>query len=302
MKFEKFVIGMNQKGKEIKFVCDESKLSDNFGKNPEAPHFLTRVFFKKEVLDKYYGKPSKYSINDGYLFYTREDGINEWGMPLDNNARTCVMVYLGDLGKLPNEEQKHWQIYNVLKGDFSSVSVMRDFKAEPCSPTEPGLFFKERFESFNSNWKTKFGWEFFKKLRKEDEHHLKTLRVPNNEQKEFDEVVLSLNKIIIDSLNIGEMEKNLNFDKEDKPISILQKYLEQRHQINFPQMIKFWKNLQNLRSSGSAHRKGDNYNKAYKKFDKGCLSKTFEGILIGAITALNTINNKILKPEKVHNE
>ena len=297
MKFEKFIIGTNEKGKEIKFTCDESKLANFFGANQDAPNFLTRIFFKKEVLDKYYGKPSKYSIKDGYLLYTREDGVNEWGIAIDNNAKNCVAVYLGDLGRMPYEEQQHWKLSNIKNGEGSVVSYIRDYQAEFCSPTEPALFFKERFKIFNGNWKKKFGWELFKPLRKEDEHHYKTLRIPNNEQKEFDEVVLSLNKIIIDSLNVEEMKKNLASDEDDKSISILQKYLEQKHKVNVPLMMDFLKNLQNLRSSGSAHRKGDNYAKAYKKFEKEDLSKTFENILIKSIMMLNTIEHRVMRDE-----
>jgi len=45
----------------------------------------------------------------------------------------------------------------------------------------------------------------FKPLAEEDGHYFKTLRVPlTKEQKEFDEQVLALTKIFIDSLN----EKN----------------------------------------------------------------------------------------------
>lgn len=288
MRFEEFIFKDNN-GKKVTFTCDESKLANLFGKNAEAPNFLTKVFFKKEVLDKYYGKPSKFSINDGYLIYVRDDGINEWMLPIDNNAEGCVIVYLGDLGKLPNEEQKYWKLYNITVGNSSAVSFIRDYQAEFCSPTEPALYFKEKFKVFNNVWKKKIGWDLFKSLSEEDEHHLKTLRVPNNEQKEFDEVVLSLNKLIIDSLNVKEMKKNLIFDREDKSISILQKYLEQKHNVRSPQMIEFLRNLQDLRSKGSAHMKGDDYKKVYEKFNKGDLSKTFENILVKSIATLNTI-------------
>lgn len=293
MRFEKFTF-LDASGNKINFTCDESKLANLFGKNADAPSFLTKVFFKKEVLDKYYGKPSKYSINDGYLFYVRDDDVNEWGMPIDNNAEDCVMVYLGDLGKLPNEEQKHWRLYNITEGKGSPVAFMRDIQAEFCSPTEPALYFKEKLEIVNDKWKKKFGWELFKSLNKEDEHHIKTLRIPNKEQKEFDELILSLNKIIIDSLNIKEMRKGLSFNKDDKSISILEKYLKRKHNFSSSQMIDFLKNLQSLRSKGSAHRKGSNYKKAYEKFIKENLSKTFENIIIQSITMLNTLENKIL--------
>jgi len=293
MKFEKFKF-KDGAGKEVKYTCDESKLANLFGANSNAPSLLTKVFFKREVLDKYYGKPSKYSIDDGYFFYIRDDGVNEWGMPIDNNAEDCVMVYLGDLGKMPYEEQQHWKIHNITNGNSSPVSFTRDFQAEFCSPTEPVLYFKERLEIFNGKWKKRFGCDLFKPLSKEDEHHLKTLRAPDEEQKDFDEIVLSLNKLIIDSLNVAEIKKGIALDENEKSISILQKYLEQKHNISFPKMIAFLKDLQNLRSSGSAHRKGDNYKKAYKKFDKGSLSETFRDIVVKSIMLLNTIDNRIL--------
>lgn len=288
MRFEKFAF-KDINGKEIKSTCDESKLGNNFGANSGKPHFLTTIFFKKEVLDKYYGRPSKYSINDGYLFYVRENGVNEWGMPIDNNAKECVMAYLGDLGKIPYEEQQHWKLHNILEGKSSLVSFKRDFKVESCSPTEPALFFKEKLEIFNENWRNKFRWSLFRQLDKGDEHHFKSLRVPGNEQKEFDELVLSLNKIIIDSLNVVKMKQGLTFEKNDKSISVLDKFLQQKFKWSSPQLIYFLRNLQDLRSTGSAHGKGESYKRAYKKFDKSSFSKTFENILIGAITLLNTL-------------
>ena len=292
MKFEKFKF-KNKQGKIIEFTCEESKLANFFGANPSAPNFLTHIFFKKEVLDKYYNKPSKYSVRDGYFSYG-----NKWGINIDNNASGCVMVYLGNLGRLPLKEQQYWKLYNILKGSASLTSFKRDFQAEYCSPTEPALYFKEKLEIFNENWEKKFGWDIFKPLSKDDGHHLKTLRIPDNEQKEFDELVLSLNKVVIDSLNVAEIKKDLSFEKEDKSIAILKKYLEQKHKVSFPQMIEFLKDLQNLRSMGSAHRKGNDYKKAYEKFDKGNLSKTFENILIKSVTMLNTIERRICENEK----
>ncbi len=292
MKFEKFKF-KNKEGKIIEFTCKESELANFFGANPNAPYFLTPIFFKKEVLDKYYNKPSKYSVRDDYFSLG-----SKWGINIDNNASGCVMVYLGDLGRLPSKEQQYWRLYNILEGNVSPTSFKRDFQAEFCSPSEPSLFFKEKFEIFNNKWRKELNWNLFKPLAKEDEHHLKTLRVPDNEQKEFDELVLSLTKIIIDSLNISEMKKNLSFDKGDKSVDIFNKFLQQKFRLNSPLLIDFLRNLQNLRSKGSAHRKGEDYKEAYKKFDKKSLSKTFENILIHSITMLNTLEKGVLKDEK----
>ena len=34
-----------------RFTCEESKLGNYFGANPDAPHYLTPVFFKPAVLE-----------------------------------------------------------------------------------------------------------------------------------------------------------------------------------------------------------------------------------------------------------
>ncbi len=286
--FEKFKI--KQEDKITEYTCNESELANFFGANPNAPHFLTHVFFKKEVLDKYYNKPSKYSVVDGYL----SEG-SKWGINIDNNTEECIIVYLGDLGRLPYEEQQYWKLHNITEGKISQTSFKRNIQAEFCSPTEPALVFKEKLGLFNGKWMDKFNWDLFRPLNEEDKHNLKILKIPDNEQKEFDEVVLSLNKIIIDSLNISEMKKDLTFESMDNSITILEKYLLQKHYLNSPEMFSFLRSLQKLRSKGSAHRKGSDYNSLYKKFDKGDFSKTFRDILIKTIQVLNTIEAKVLK-------
>jgi len=295
IKYKRFIIGKDSKGKVIEFTCDEKKLSNYFGLNPNAPHFLTHVYFKKEVLDKYYNKPSEYSINDGSLFYG-----TLWMMPIDNNQKENIMVYLGDLGKLPYEEQEHWKLFNILisDGKISETSYKRDFMAEFCSPIEPVLYFKERFEIFNKKWKERFGWDLFKSLNKEDEHHWKTLKIPAEEQKEFDEKILSLTKILIDSLNSEEIKKGvIIIEGNTGSISQIESFLKQKCSLNSPQMFEFLRKLQTLRSK-AIHFKNDEYKNIYSYFDKGTFSKTFEGIIIGAITLLNTLESNILKEMK----
>ena len=85
-------------------TSDPAKLSNYFGANPEAPHYLTPVFFKKEVLQRYLSHPDRYSVEDGYL---RCQSL--WGMAIDNHHKDYVSAYLGDLGRdLPEAEQNHW--------------------------------------------------------------------------------------------------------------------------------------------------------------------------------------------------
>jgi len=211
-KYEEFIIGINEDGKEIIHTCEEEKLANFFGKNPGAPQYLTPVFFKKEVLKKYYGNPEKYTVDDGYLHCK---GL--WGLRMDNNHPKYVVVFLGDLGHLHHKEQTYWKSFNVgYQGGISRTAWARGFEVKFTDPEQPDLYFKYKFEIFQDAWFKKFGWYLFKPLSKDDYHHFKSLHIPTtNDQKEFDEQVLSLTKILIDSLNEKELIKGISIDKEN---------------------------------------------------------------------------------------
>jgi hypothetical protein len=89
-----FIIGIDRDGKEVSHSCHPEKLANYFGKNPDAPHFLTPVVFRREVLKKYFDHPERYEISDGYL---RCAGL--WGLRMDNHSEDRVTVFLGDLGE-----------------------------------------------------------------------------------------------------------------------------------------------------------------------------------------------------------
>jgi len=65
--YQDFIIGSDAKGQPIKHTSDSEKLANHFGKNSDAPNYLTAVYFRPEVLSKYYADPAKYSVEDGYL-------------------------------------------------------------------------------------------------------------------------------------------------------------------------------------------------------------------------------------------
>jgi hypothetical protein len=97
--YPKYIIETDKDGDPIKYTCNHLMLGNYFGANPDAPHYLTRVFFKREVLEKYYNDP-KYTVHDGHLSCG-----HMWSMYMDNNLKNYVSVYLGDLGRdLPFEE------------------------------------------------------------------------------------------------------------------------------------------------------------------------------------------------------
>lgn len=127
------------------YTCNPNELADYFGNNPGAPHYLIPVFFRRDVLTKYYSKPELYSVKDGYL---RCGGL--WGLRIDNNHEKYVVVYLGDLGRdLPPGERAYWKSFNVTPdGTISDVNWKRHFLGQFTDPEKADLVFKLQFNFF----------------------------------------------------------------------------------------------------------------------------------------------------------
>lgn len=176
------------------YTCNPNELADYFGNNPGAPHYLIPVFFRRDVLTKYYSKPELYSVKDGYL---RCGGL--WGLRIDNNHEKYVVVYLGDLGRdLPPGERAYWKSFNVTPdGTISDVNWKRHFLGQFTDPEKADLVFKLQFNVFQKNGRRNLVGQFSNRYQ-----NFKALRVPiTNEQHEFDQQVLALAKVLIDSLN-----------------------------------------------------------------------------------------------------
>lgn len=284
-RYQEFIIGVDEDGAAIYANCDTEHQND--------PGFLTPVFFKREVLKKYYDLPDMYSVEDGYLRHE-----HFWGLRMMNNHEDHVVVWLGDLRSLPPKEQGHWKGFNLTPSDrkIANADFTRNINGKFCDPDHPELFFKHRLAEFQEAWEKAFGWNLFMPLDKQDEHHLRSLHVPvTNEQKEFDEQVGSISKLLIDSLNTEELRKGVQ-SKKEKPGSIdwLEAFLAARS-FSAPKMIEFLRKLQGLRSSGIAHRKGGSYkkHKEYFDLDKKQFSEAFTNIIVNCIWILNTLGRML---------
>ncbi len=86
---EMFVVGHDERGAVVQLPADR-----------DSPDFLRAVHFERGVLEPYYGDPTRYTVKDGLVFGPT------WVLPIDNDHGDRVIAYLGDLGKLPEFEQK----------------------------------------------------------------------------------------------------------------------------------------------------------------------------------------------------
>ena len=253
--YPEYIIGIDEYGEPRSYTSNPAKLSNYFGANPGAPHYLTPVFFKKEVLQRYLSRPNIFSVEAGYL---RCQSL--WGIEIDNEHKDMVSVYLGDLGRdLPVQEHSHWKQYYI-----ATDAVKRDFLCAFTQPEISDLKFKSNFKQFVNTWREQYQWDLFLPLSQNDEYNFKTLHLPITDgQEEFDHLVLSLVKTMIDSLNEKEIVKQFKNPTDLKGgISKLEYWLSELNFPDYQQQIKFLRNLQELRSTGTGHRKGKGYEKA----------------------------------------
>lgn len=277
-----YIIGVDEYGENKTYTSNPNKLKNYFDKNSEAPHYLTPVFFDKKVLHKYIANQDLYSIGDGYVSCK-----GMWQMSIDNHHRSYVAAYLGDLGRdLPEKEQLHWKEYNIAVSEkISTVAFCRDFLCIPMASTASDLKFKNDFELFQQQWEKKYSWMLFLPLIDQDEYNFNRLHIPVlNTQEEFDFLVLSLVKVLIDSLNEKELSKQITVDENMKSIAKLERWLHDSNIAAYEEHIVFLKELQNLRSSGTGHRKGKNYEHLVNKFNitHDNYKDVFDSILIKA--------------------
>ena len=292
-KYADFIYDFDENGNTLSFTCDKEKLANYFGKNPNNPLYTTPIYFRKEVLQKYFHNPQKYSVEDGLIRCG-----SSWVLRIDNNCKDYVSVFLGDLGMLTYKEQLYWKSYNIEKQKgISYTTYSRAFLGEPANPDSPDLYFKMRYSDFCIKTKEKNGESFFKPLTGADIHYFETLHtlLEDNNAKDFDEQILSLTKVLIDSLNEKYLVQKIKIplEENDKGIDKLEKYLKSNNS-NIPVMITFFRNLQNLRSTTVAHRRSESNKhkkEAEKYFQIGVRSykEILQDIFVKAIYTINSL-------------
>ena len=259
-----FIIGVDEEGNEIEYTSDPESLSNNFGANPGAPNYLTPVFFRREVLTKYFAEPDRYKVSDGRL-----ECLDLWSCQIDNDLKSHVVVFLGDLGRdLPYVEQLHWRQYKIEpQGQVSETNFRRSFLSQFADAQSPDLVFRSEYFTLGREWQKTQGWSLFLAPSPGDAHLLDTIRIPvTNSQLEFDEQILNLAKLLIDSLNEKELEARAGpFEKDTKGITKLEVFLDQRLFPERGSFIQLLRDVQSLRSRGAAHRKGSDYQKTVAK-------------------------------------
>jgi hypothetical protein len=293
--FAKFVIGITGRGNMVESTCDEKKLS-NYFVDRGTPHFLTPVFFKRDVLQKYYATPRRYTVRTGIL-----QCLDLWNIPFGVNNEGLVHVWLGDLGRIPYEEQMHWRLHNVLpSGGLEEAFYRTQILAEFAESKDPIHLLQNARDHLNSQFESKFSFRLFRELGGEDSYLAKSIHVPTSaEQKELDEQLLYLAKYLVDSIDKSLLEERVKWrptnQGENTSIRFLKAFLEEvlgMQETLARQSTDALRMLQSMRSLSSAHLKPTEYRKELEKLGlaalkpKGVIEK-LSGLVTGSLTTIS---------------
>jgi hypothetical protein len=203
---------------QVPFIYDSDDYKYFPGlKRPHDEGFLTPVFFNKEVLLKYDSSPT-YRISFASTTYGEIRQGDDFSMPFGINKNGKVIMWLGDVARLPVNEQYYLRSENI-DSDHSIGSEFYDGQIE-CKFTdhsrEDSLF--QRRSNFLELCFKKFG---VKLAHLDDE--VFDLAVNFNgpivdSDKERRHVADTLNKIYIESFDnnaLGEVLKSLGEDPKN---------------------------------------------------------------------------------------
>ena len=306
--FADFIV-LGKSGTPILSTCEESKLSNLFVEIPGASSTLDLSYFSKDVLDRYYGNPVRFEVNEGYI------NGPDWMIRVDNDRTDdLIAVTLVDLGRLPEFEQKYWQLFNVnppVRNRLSETTFKRWFLGEATDTAfAPDHLFKHLYNQFQTNWLKVYGWHLIKPLSPTVEYNLSTLHCLSDEnEQDFKAQVLALCMILIESINTEDIRshldrtssklveyaavKKIDLNSKASGINILEQYLVSV-EADSDKVIPLLRNLQDLRSTRFAHRPdstGDKYARqvAFFKLDTMTTKNAYDRMLLLAVEAMRTL-------------
>lgn len=309
MNIDGFITRVDERGNEIR--RDPRELRGAMYYSPGWSHNPIFVHFKKDVLDRYYERPSKYIVGDLSLIW-HDTGTVEPFLPIDDDHDDKVCVLFDCLALLSDEELLHWRIYNIRPQGEPSKTYL-DRYVPGGIPTESNRLehlFRNRYSALSQLCSTNLGWNLFSPLDPDDEYRLQCLRImPFDEQKKFDELVTNLTIVLIDSLNVPDLkilfpQKQHNQFRDKHTIVWLEHALGLHSVGDAEKHLCFLRKLQNLRSSSTAHRKGCDptmYQDCVTYFELNKLGNLqgFAGILQQAIDCLEFLTRVVGRGELV---
>ena len=177
--------------------------------------FLTPVFFDLKVLDRYLDNQEyDLELKSGSYYTLWKKGEEGFAISFGINGNQRVIMWLGDILKLPEKEQYYLLSYNVesdhnLKSEFYNAQILVEWGSE----SKEGNIFK-KISQINTKVKEKYSVNLTI-LEKETLFYYSQLHIPiKNTKKEFESLINILNKILVENIDVASIKKFLETKKE----------------------------------------------------------------------------------------
>lgn len=293
-----FIIGADSSGEDVVASSSPDSFKQICSEFESAPGYLTPVFFKREVLDKYIARPSIFRVSA-----TRLECSNLWGIDLSINEYDLVVVYLGDIGeRIPREEHKHWICYNVFpEGGIDEGRFRRDFLGQWCDSPDDISGIKSEYTAINSLCRELFGFNLWKAPDSNLKSQIDSLIAPTSRDRAaLVSPVLTLTKWLVDSIDHksiirfseGEIKKGT---KPLETVEFLFDHAQWPHDL-----IIFLRSLQGLRSRGGiAHLSNSESEKAFSRLGitGDDAASDFKMITSQLLNAMKTVTSTSSSPQ-----
>jgi hypothetical protein len=183
---------------EVETSCAPELLSNYFQKS-DLPWEISPAFFRPDVLHRFKADPEKYTLDDRSIscrnaWYLRSYDINEAGQ---------VHAYIGDLARLPIEEQRYWQSFNEWpKGAISKRAHENDILGEFSSEYDPLHILKYKIGKLNAappQW-----WQ------PRSDSHMDAARYPATDSTlEWANEIMAFDQLLVEGFQLKPLRKML---------------------------------------------------------------------------------------------
>lgn len=290
--FPEYIYGVDpESGRPLTYTCEESELTNYFVSREGAPHYLTPVYFRPEVLSRYTQQPTKYSVVNGSV-----SCLDLWSLRGDVNSEGLVEIFLGDLGKyLPAEEREYWRSFNVRpSGGMNEARFRRDFLSEFIEADDPMALLREGRYKLNRLAEERLGRPIYLPLHPEDQAawdglHLMT----TSDVAERDRLTVALAKGVVDALDVRLLQE-LAQRPDGQSLEVLEE-LVGAWGGDPEECVAPLRLVQALRSSAGPHIRGTRYEGIMRRsgLAEMATARQFETIVRGAGAALTALRDLI---------
>jgi hypothetical protein len=239
--------------------CDPDALGTYFDDDPSRLHYLTPVYFDRNVLARYSSEPSRYNVTS-----TRLSCLDLWGVDISINTAGQVEVYLGDIGsRIPPSEWPHWKAHNVAPaGQMAEHRFRRDFLNQPASSNDHSARFKRARRRAGAAYRELFETPVWREQTGTDGLEFERLHGPTSiEAGSLKGPVLIIAKAVVDAIDPAPLRAYLGDTSTDrKTIELLERVEKQLGGDG--SAAATLRDLYRFRSTGIAHLGGHSAEKA----------------------------------------